>query len=83
MATVALYRTTYHGPTDTLGARITVRDMMTGARRVIPFDYSARNAATSAVSHVTGVAASAVEYVGEDSRGKYYALTFSVVGGGE
>lgn len=79
MSTVALFRVTYNGPTDTRGTRLTVRDMMTGTRRVVPFDYSAPNAGRAAVSRVTGIDAARIDYVGEDSRGKYYALPLAAV----
>ena len=47
-------RTTYHGPTDYNGSRFTVRDMRSGERKTVSYDYSASNASIAAIVALLG-----------------------------
>lgn len=48
-------RTTYHGPTDTKGSRVTVR--WEGHARTVPYSHAARDAIRHAIEQATGIPA--------------------------
>lgn len=71
-----VYRVTYNGPSDTRGARFTVRNLRRQAEtrgRVVPFDYAAGNAREAAVRAVVGDDVT-IQYGGEDARHTYYIV---------
>lgn len=63
-------RTTYKGPTDTLGSRITAR--YRGRQLTVPYDYAASDPHAVAAEAVAGAP---VERVGELTRGYRYRVT--------
>lgn len=68
----AKYHTSYAGPTDTKGSRIIVLTVATGKRKIVPYDYAARDAHQAALETVAGSAAANLMRIDDGGSGYYW-----------